>query len=58
MVARFADRWSWRSSWWRRRPSMIPLMPSPGSPNTVSTPQSASRSTSSSDAILSMRTSN
>jgi hypothetical protein len=33
---------------------MIPLMPSPGSPNTVSTPQSASRSTSSSDAIFSM----
>ena len=36
---------------------MIPLMPSPGSPNTVSTPQAASRSTSSSDAIFSMRTS-
>src|SRR5215216_1804131 len=43
-------------SWWRRSPSMIPLIPSPGSPNTVSTPHSASRSTSSSDAILSMRT--
>src|SRR3984957_8753855 len=28
-------------SWCRRRPSMIPLMPSPGSPKTVSTPQSA-----------------
>src|SRR3954468_7854764 len=43
------------SSWWtsmnltrscsRRRPSMIPLMPSPGRPKTVSTPQSASRET-------------
>src|SRR5437773_1211622 len=33
---------------------MIPLMPSPGRPNTVSTPQSASRSTSRSDAILSI----
>src|SRR5919112_2709267 len=43
-------------SWWRRSPSIIPLIPSPGSPNTVSTPHSASRSTSSSDAILSMRT--
>jgi len=30
---------------------MIPLMPSPGSPKTVSTPQSMSRSTSASDAI-------
>src|SRR6266704_6065358 len=30
---------------------MIPLMPSPGSPKTVSTPQSASRSISASDAI-------
>src|SRR5919108_2268378 len=33
----------------------MPLMPSPGRPNTVSTPQSASRSTSSSDAILSAK---
>src|ERR687888_2017781 len=38
-------------SWWRRSPSMIPLMPSPGRPNTVSTPQSASRSASRSVAI-------
>src|SRR5256714_6706170 len=30
---------------------MIPLMPSPGSPNTVSTPQAARRSTSNSEAI-------
>src|SRR5919109_373085 len=42
-------------SWWRRKPSMSLLMPSPGRPNTVSTPQPASRSTSSSDAILSTR---
>ena len=50
------------SSWWtrknltrsecRRKPSMIPLMPSPGRPKTVSTPQSASRSISTSDAIV------
>src|SRR5437870_2229882 len=33
---------------------MIPLIPSPGRPNTVSTPQSISRSTSSSDAIFAM----
>src|SRR5205814_9548840 len=33
---------------------MIPLMPSPGRPNTVSTPQSMSRSTSDSEAILPM----
>ena len=33
---------------------MIPLMPSPGSPKTVSTPQSASRSTSSSAAMVGM----
>src|SRR5579875_3884878 len=39
---------------WRRRPSMIPLTPSPGRPKTVSTPQSASRSISSSDAICAM----
>src|SRR2546423_2896884 len=39
---------------WRRRPSMIPLIPSPGRPKTVSTPQSASRSISSSDAICAM----
>src|SRR3989440_7996043 len=38
----------------RRRPSMIPLIPSPGSPNTVSTPQSASRATSTSAAIAAM----
>ena len=31
---------------------MIPLMPSPGRPKTVSTPQSASRSISASDAIF------
>src|SRR4051794_3303776 len=31
------------SSWCRRSPSMIPLMPSPGSPKTVSTPQATSR---------------
>src|SRR5215216_5740719 len=60
MNAAAASSW-WTStnrtlSWWRRSPSMIPLIPSPGSPNTVSTPHSASRSTSSSDAILSMRT--
>src|SRR6202000_1892132 len=41
-------------SWWRRRPSMIPLMPSPGTPKTVSPPQSASRAISSSDAICAM----
>ena len=40
-----------RSSF-RRRPSMIPLMPSPGRPKTVSTPQSINRSTRSSEAIL------
>src|SRR6478609_6760326 len=40
----------------RRRPSMIPLMPSPGRPKTVSTPHSASRSISDSDAILAIRT--
>src|SRR3954454_7842223 len=49
------------SSWWtstkrtrsalRRSPSMIPLMPSPGSPKTVSTPQSARRETNTSDVI-------
>src|SRR5690348_8961851 len=39
---------------WRRSPSMIPLIPSPGRPKTVSTPQSASRSISSSDAICAM----
>src|SRR6266511_1344083 len=41
-------------SWWRRKPSMIPLMPSPGSPKTVSTPQSMRRSTRSSEAIFFM----
>src|SRR5690242_9442994 len=41
-------------SLWRRSPSMIPLIPSPGRPKTVSTPQSASRSISSSDAICAM----
>src|SRR5690349_24720923 len=40
----------------RRRPSMIPLMPSPGIPKTVSTPHSASRSISDSDAILAITT--
>ena len=34
---------------------MIPLMPSPGSPKIVSTPQSASRSISTSEAIFDMR---
>ena len=38
----------------RRRPSMIPLMPSPGRPKMVSTPQSISRSMSASDAIFDM----
>src|SRR5690242_14988810 len=38
----------------RRSPSLIPLMPSPGRPNIVSTPQSASREINTSAAIVSM----
>jgi hypothetical protein len=38
-------------SWCLRRPSMSPLMPSPGRPNTVCTPQSAKRSINASAAI-------
>src|SRR5690348_6953269 len=36
---------------WRRSPSMMPLMPSPGMPNTVSTPHSASREIKASEVI-------
>src|SRR5690606_25162648 len=39
---------------YRRIPSMIPLMPSPGSPNTVSTPQSTRRPINVSAAIAGM----
>src|SRR4051794_20817912 len=42
------------SSRWRRRPSMSPLMPSPGRPNTVSTPHAISRLTSVSATISRM----
>ena len=51
---------SWRTwmkrtcSWCVRSASMMPLMPSPGSPKTVSTPQSISVSTSTSAAVLDM----
>src|SRR5437588_10367365 len=38
-------------SWRLRRASMMPLMPSPGSPKTVSTPQSMMPSTSTSAAV-------
>src|SRR5579871_651550 len=40
--------------WWVRNASMMPLMPSPGIPKTVSTPQSMRRSTITSDAVFAM----
>src|SRR3954468_21874774 len=44
-----ASSWCTRTiltlSWWRRSPSMIPLIPSPGRPKIVSTPQAANCST-------------
>src|SRR5689334_8945391 len=50
-----ASSWCTRTnvtlSAWRRSPSMMPLMPSPGRPNTVSTPHSARREISASEVI-------
>jgi hypothetical protein len=42
------------ASWLVRSASMMPLMPSPGSPKTTPTPQSIRRSTNTSDVVLDM----